>query len=509
MPMENPYPRDQAIPLPRDIRRALDVMRAQPGRAWSLPNLAAIAGVSPRTLQRHFVIFVGKTPLAALCDLRFERARRELLRGSPRTMIAGVAHRCGFAHLGRFSIEYCRRYREKPSQTLRRRAAFATAQLPIRYVASGYERPTIAITPIVAREAEVPLARDVAEELAMALMRAGMAVTDKPGAARYHLRGTLRRDEQQGHLTFRLVEVATGRHICAYRHDSESDEDLADESLATTIAAAMQPALRAAEIERARHKPDTELTAQDLTLKALPYALALDMEGNKRALNLLERAMEADSNYAMAVALSAWCYGQRIVYHFTNDTAQDRARSLNLAHRAVGMGGDATVLAVLGNAFGVMREFELASRVTEKALALDGSSYWAWSRSGMLDICNGRLESGAERLHIALDLCPDDPLAFNSMIGIGAAHFQAGRYAEAVRWYERAIGEHHSAVWANYCLCPAYVLCSRRPEALRSLAALLQLYPELTISRVTAGIPFGQTFRNRVANGLESVGMRP
>ena len=127
----------------------------------------------------------------------------------------------------------------------------------------------------------------------------------------------------------------------------------------------------------------------------------------------------------------------------------------------------------------------------------------------MLDICNGRADSGAERLQIALDLAPDDPLAFNSMIGIGAAHFQARRYDEAVRWYERAIAEHRSAIWINYILCPAYVLASRRVEAFRSLDALRQLYPDLTISDVSAAIPFDQRFRDCVANGLESVGLRP
>jgi hypothetical protein len=50
-----------------------------------------------------------------------------------------------------------------------------------------------------------------------------------------------------------------------------------------------------------------------------------------------------------------------------------------------------------------------------------------------------RTASALDKLYFALDLAHDDPLAFNSLIGIGLAHFQVGRYLEATRWLQRAI----------------------------------------------------------------------
>ena len=64
--------------LPRGVRRALDAMRTNAGRDWSVSELADVAGVSSRTLQRQFRVFLGKVPRAALRDIRFESARREL-----------------------------------------------------------------------------------------------------------------------------------------------------------------------------------------------------------------------------------------------------------------------------------------------------------------------------------------------------------------------------------------------------------------------------------------------
>ena len=119
-----------------------------------------------------------------------------------------------------------------------------------------------------------------------------------------------------------------------------------------------------------------------------------------------------------------------------------------------------------------------------------GSSPWAWMRSGLIDVCKQRPASAIERLLIALDLARDDPLAFNSLIGIGCAHFHAGRYAEAAHWFEQAIAEHPSGVWMHYLLCPAHVLSGRKPEARRSLIHLQRSHPHLTTSRVIAGLTF-------------------
>src|SRR5258708_17662446 len=113
--------------LPRSVRGALDAMRANVARDWSVTDLAAAVAVSSRTLQRQFQVFLGTTPGGALREIRFERARRGLLQGQHGTKVTPLAPRCGFAHFGRFSVEYRRRYGETPSQTLKRQAVFAIA----------------------------------------------------------------------------------------------------------------------------------------------------------------------------------------------------------------------------------------------------------------------------------------------------------------------------------------------------------------------------------------------
>src|SRR5437868_10555966 len=165
--------------LPRGVRRATEAMRTNLEREWSVADLATVGGLSSRTLQRQFRIFLGKAPSAALRDLRFEHARRELLQGGANTEVTDVALRCGFPHFGRFSVEYRRRYGETPSQTLKRQAVFADALTSMpSFIVPNRDRPTIALGPIDTSPENADIARGAVDELATALMRAGVSVTN-------------------------------------------------------------------------------------------------------------------------------------------------------------------------------------------------------------------------------------------------------------------------------------------------------------------------------------------
>jgi tetratricopeptide (TPR) repeat protein len=197
-----------------------------------------------------------------------------------------------------------------------------------------------------------------------------------------------------------------------------------------------------------------------------------------------------------------------VVYHLTDNPNGDRARGLDLAYKARTLGCDGSVLAILGNAFTLLQELDIAELFIRRALSADGSSAWAWSRSGWIDLYKGDAESAIEQLKIALDLAPHDPLAFNSMIGLGCANFHAGRYTEAARWQERALNAHPSAAWAHRTLCSAHMLSGAVPEARRSLNALRQQYPDITVSEVQSGMPpFQETYRALVLDALHSAGL--
>jgi AraC-like DNA-binding protein/tetratricopeptide (TPR) repeat protein len=495
---------------PRGVRRALAAMRSNVGQEWSIADLAAIAGVSARTLQRQFSVFVGAPPSATLRDIRFEHARRELLRGLSSTKVGNLALHCGFTHLGRFSTDYRRRYGETPSQTLKRQDLFTgtLASMP-SFSPSSRDRPTVALTAIETDPENRDIARSIGDDLATALTRSGAAVVCRSGSARYHLIGALHGLGRQTRLVLRLIEAQTGRHLAVYRVDGQFDGDIAsDEHLAPRIAAAFQPFLRSAEIDRARQKPDTDLSVHDLTLRAMPGVISFSADGNDHALGLLQRAIDRDPDYALAIALASWAHAQRVTCHFTDNPARDLALSTQLASKARALAADPTVLAILGNALTLTHDVDTAGGLIGKALALDGGSAWAWSRSGWIDVYRGEAESAVERFKIALDLAPQDPLAFINMLGIGNAYFGAGRYLDAAHWQEQALLENPLAIWVHRTLSPAYQFAGRKAEAQRSLSALRTQYPDLTVAEVRQNLPpLPVPSSDRVVEALQSAGL--
>ena len=106
--------------LPRDVVRALEWSRAHLDEPVRLEALARIAGVPPRTLETHFMRFLGMTPLGWVRQARMAHARRTLLASEGQVTVSDVALRCGFSQLGRFAAQYAGRFGELPSETLRR-----------------------------------------------------------------------------------------------------------------------------------------------------------------------------------------------------------------------------------------------------------------------------------------------------------------------------------------------------------------------------------------------------
>lgn len=104
---------------PRHVKRAIDLMEADPAAPLTVHDLARASGVAVRSLQEGFHRHVGVSPMAYLRRLRLARAHEELRAASRgETTVASVASRWGFTHLGRFAGEYRRAYGESPARTL-------------------------------------------------------------------------------------------------------------------------------------------------------------------------------------------------------------------------------------------------------------------------------------------------------------------------------------------------------------------------------------------------------
>jgi transcriptional regulator GlxA family with amidase domain len=107
--------------MPRDVKRAIDYIEANSESVIGLPEIVAVSGVPGRTVIQHFRDFEGISPMRYLRAARFEKVREALYRAEPEESITEIAAKWGFSHMSRFSVEYRRRFGERPSRTLRQR----------------------------------------------------------------------------------------------------------------------------------------------------------------------------------------------------------------------------------------------------------------------------------------------------------------------------------------------------------------------------------------------------
>ncbi|MFE3105759.1 AraC family transcriptional regulator [Nocardia tengchongensis] len=96
------------------VAAALHAIHDAPDRAWTVPELSALAGVSRATLARRFTATVGEPPLAYLTRWRMLTAAR-LLRESD-TPLAGVARKVGYQSEFAFAKAFKREYGLAPGQ---------------------------------------------------------------------------------------------------------------------------------------------------------------------------------------------------------------------------------------------------------------------------------------------------------------------------------------------------------------------------------------------------------
>jgi AraC-like DNA-binding protein len=106
---------------PVHVRKAELFIEANIKESLSIDEIVAASNVPKRTLYDGFKRFRGISPMCYLRNLRMDYVRKELQSCNDNRNITTIALDWGFTHLGRFSIEYKKRFGESPSETLHMR----------------------------------------------------------------------------------------------------------------------------------------------------------------------------------------------------------------------------------------------------------------------------------------------------------------------------------------------------------------------------------------------------
>lgn len=105
---------------PGYLRRAETYIDAHASEPITMSDVAGVAGVSLRALQKAFVRYRGCSPKDFLKERRLELVRGRLLAADLDTSIKAAATAAGYGNTGRFAADYKQRFGESPSATRRR-----------------------------------------------------------------------------------------------------------------------------------------------------------------------------------------------------------------------------------------------------------------------------------------------------------------------------------------------------------------------------------------------------
>jgi adenylate cyclase len=283
---------------------------------------------------------------------------------------------------------------------------------------------------------------------------------------RYVLEGSVRKAGGRLRIAAQLIDGVNGAHLWADHFDGSLEDvfDLQDK-VASSVAGVIEPALQAAETARSVARPTDDLTAYDLYLRA--YAMALSSAARfAEALRLLELAIDRDPRYGPALAWAAFCCNRLVIDGRSEDPAAHRLKGIDFARRALEVAGDDP--AILANAAYAMAYFgeDIGAMIAlvDRALVLNPSFARGWHISGVLRVYAGQPDIAIEHAEISLRLSPRARVGW-ALFTIGAAHFYARRFNEAVPKLLLAMQEDPSLPNPYRYLAACYAHMGRLDEA--------------------------------------------
>jgi TolB-like protein/Flp pilus assembly protein TadD len=347
--------------------------------------------------------------------------------------------------------------------------------------------------------------------------RRGLPIADRAAAlsARYAVGGRIQRVGERARLSIELVDASSGAQLWSARFE----RDLAglvemQAQIAAEVFERIAPELTSAERRRILRKAPEDLTAWDMTLKALWALNRASRDDFAKALAQLETATRLDpasplpwnliSLIHYETALRGWAGGKRdAVVHMLQEM-------LGAARRAVEIdpsGWMGHSLASIGELWGAA-SYARARFHAEQALDLNPSAGLAHHFSGCIYGFGGDLDEAIAIQSQAFRIDPDYLHADVIQADLGLWHFLLGD-AEAARSHiDRALALNPKNARARQRLVALLGSLGDIDGARGELARLEALAGPLTAEYLTASYPFQRPEHfARLAAGLKRAGV--
>jgi TolB-like protein/class 3 adenylate cyclase len=305
---------------------------------------------------------------------------------------------------------------------------------------------------------------------------------------RYVLEGSVRKAGDRVRITGQLIDATTGAHLWADRIEGALEDFFGlQDKVTEQVIGAIAPEIERAEIERANRRPIGSIDAVTEHYRGLPHVYRPTTPANNDiALQHFRNAIALDPNFLPAYGAAAICILWRRVNFWSSDIPKDDALILSFAERIKELNTeDAFTLDALGMAlFYNALNVDAGKDLNERAIRSNPNFASAYHTRGWFQVWDGGSDAAITDFEEHLRRSPRDPFAFNSMIGIAFAHYNASRYAEAAIWADKSIRAFPYFIGGLQIAVTCYVEAGRIEDARRVMAEVLRLHPKWSFSRM-------------------------
>lgn len=250
------------------------------------------------------------------------------------------------------------------------------------------------------------------------------------------LEGSVRRAGDRVRITGQLIETATDSHLWSETYDREMKDVFAiQDDIAQSIVAALQMTLTPKDRRALQYVATSNPEAYDYYLKGRKYMYAMSSRNFEHAIRMYNKAIELDSNYAIAYAGMADTYSQ--MYRFVDASSENAAKALEASQHAIELDPDsAEAHASRGLSLFINEKYQEAERHFETAGLLNPKLFESYFFYALSCSSQGQYEKAARLFVQASEMNPAD---YQSPSFLALAYTALGRKEDAVKARRRTI----------------------------------------------------------------------
>jgi TolB-like protein len=309
---------------------------------------------------------------------------------------------------------------------------------------------------------------------------------------RYVLEGSVRRSGKRMRINAQLVDATSGVHQWAERYDRKAGEIFAvQDEITSSVAAAVEPNLLAAEGTRAAVLSEADLGAWQLVARAQNEFWRLTKEDYVAAMASLQQAVERSPAFAPAHALMGFAL---VFAAHMGWVDRDKCVPIGRRHaeRAIAL-DDRNPWGYSALGYAAMMEWRTKESIAafRRVVAMTPSSAAAHGHLSHGLAFAGYADEAIKHGEIAMRLSPMDPEMARFQGGIAIAHYTARRFEEAVHYTTENLRLRPGFQGAQRLHCASLAQSGQIAEARAFLSSVRRTHqPPLTLEWVRGNVPY-------------------